>query len=140
MDRAAAVELGRRAAEMFGDFPSAARVRRATGGYVLDAGGYEVPEWVDVLADTPCRIAGASRGAASSSTRDISGVEVETPNRTARFPHGTTGFADGDFIEVTYGDSSGLVFRIIEADQGDQQTAVRVPVEGVERPAEWGAA
>ena len=110
---------------------------RRKGGPAVVVDGFKVPAWTTVHTDLPVRIGGASRGASSARRDDSAGAEVEVPVRTAHFPATTTGLADGDYIEVTSGESPGLVLRIVEATWKDQATARRVPVVGVVRPKEW---
>lgn len=120
--------------------PSFATVRRATGDYVKGADGYEVPEWVDVHTDEPFALAGSSSGDGGTRRVTIGGVEFQQATGVGKFRHDLTDLADGDFIDITDGEWAGTVLRVVEAVKKDQATARRVPVEGVERPAEWGAA
>jgi hypothetical protein len=112
------------------------QVRRKTGETTTDADGYEVDEWVVELAEVPCRI-GSDRGASQSRTVSTPGGDVTLAVRVAHFPAATEGLRDGDFIEVVDGRLLGSVWRIVEADDADQQTARRVPVVAAERPSEW---
>lgn len=113
-------------------------VRRKTGDTTTNAAGLEVAEWETIYTDLPLRLAGTSGGAAASRTQTLgSTAETQASRREAHLPHTTTGLADGDLIEVTAGDNTGLVFRVIEADWADQSTARRIPVEATTRPAEW---
>lgn len=115
---------------------STVQVRRKTGGTTTDADGYEVDEWVIELAEVPCRI-GSDRGAAQSRTVSTPGGDVTLAVRVAHFPAATEGLRDGDLIEVVAGRLLGSVWRVVEADDADQQTARRVPVVAAERPSEW---
>lgn len=119
---------------------STVRVHRSTGRLVQDdTTGLEVPEWAIVLDDLPARIGGTSRG--PSPTRNVPqpGGDVQTAVRVAHLPATTTDLADGDLIEVLYGEHAGRLWRIVEADPADQQTALRVPVVAANRPEEWSA-
>lgn len=120
-----------------GNGASTVHVWRKTGRNVPDeTSGYDVPEWVVELADTPCRIA-SDRGAAPSRTVSTPGGDLTLGVRTAHFPVATEGIKDGDYIEVTAGRLVGSVWQVVEADAADQQTARRVPVVAVDRPGEW---
>lgn len=111
-------------------------VRRKAGTFsVVD--GLKVPNWTVVHTDLPVRIAGTSRGAATSRRQDIGGTEIEVAVRQAKFPADTADLADSDYIEITAGENTGLILRIIEATWQDGATARRVPVVGVVRPKEW---
>jgi hypothetical protein len=128
---------GRAAAEA--RMPSVAKVHRKTGSASQnESTGLVSPTWTDVITSTPFRLSGAVRGSASYRTQDL-GADVEVASRIGHFPAATTGLQDGDYVEITSGENAGLVFRIIEATWQDQATAVRVPVEAVVRPTEWGA-
>jgi hypothetical protein len=126
---------GRHAAEA--RMLSTATVRRKTGGTTTDADGFEVPAWAIAYAGRPCRIAGMARSQSPSRTIDLGGVQVQVATRTAHFAHDTTDLRDGDLIEITAGELVGSVWRIVESDAADQQTARRVPVIATERPKEW---
>jgi hypothetical protein len=114
---------------------STATVRRKTGATTTDARGLEVPAW-STMTGLPCRIAGMARSQSPSRTVDIGGAEVQVATRTAHFPHDTD-LRDGDLIEITAGELVGSVWRVIESDAADQQTARRVPVIATDRPEEW---
>ena len=115
-------------------------VRRKTGATSTNAAGLAVPAWEDVYTSLPVRVAGTSNGASPSQTQTLgSATEVQVSRRELHFPHDTTGLRDGDLVEITSGDCSGLVFRITEADFADQVTARRVAVVATTAPAEWSA-
>ena len=130
MSLTGALAAGRRAAES--RMLSRATVYRKTGAMTTDADGFEVPEWVVIYTDLPCRIASSTT---SRTVTIADGVEVQVAQRVLHFPHDTTDLRDGDLVDVT-GEASG-VYRIVEADAADQQTARRVPVVATERPEEW---
>jgi hypothetical protein len=115
---------------------STATVRRKSGT-TTNADGFQVPGWVAVYTEIPCRIAGMARSQSPSKTVTIGGVSIQVSTRTAHFPHDTDDLRDGDLIEVTFGEVSGTVWRIVEADAAEQQTARRVPVVAADRPEEW---
>jgi hypothetical protein len=129
-----ALSAGRHAAES--RMLSAATVHRKTGATTTDTRGLEVPGWDEVYEDRPCRIAGMARSQSPSRTVNIGGAEVQVATRTAHFPHDTD-LRDGDLIEITAGELIGSVWRVVEADAADQQTARRVPVIATDRPEEW---
>ena len=111
---------------------STATVRRKTGLMTQDEStGLEVPEWAAVYAGTMRFVGGSTR------TVTIGGVEFQEATGRADFPHDTTDLADGDLVDITAGEWSGPVLRIVEAVKGDQRTARRVPVVEVARPEEW---
>lgn len=103
-------------------------------GYTLDANRLQVPAWEVVYAGK-CRIAGG-RGPTSSTPENTADLDIARSSMVGHFPHATE-LRDGDLIDVTAGESTGLVFRVVEADQGDQRTACRVRIIQAERPAEW---
>lgn len=115
-----------------------ATVRRKSGSTTVD--GMEVPTWTTVASGVPFRV---SAGNASLSTpgatrRQVVGnVETMLASRVGHFPASFTDLADNDLIEVTAGENTGLVLRVVEATWLDQSTARRVPVVEVQRPEEW---
>lgn len=136
MSVTSAVTAGRAAAES--RMTSRCTIRRKTGNKVIDADNQEVLEWVTVHTDLPLRIA-STPSATRSRSQTPGEAEIERATPRADFPASTSDLADNDHIEVTSGESTGRVFRIIDAGQTDQSTARRVPVEETERPTEWGA-
>lgn len=115
---------------------STATIRRKTGGTTTDADGYKVPEWADVHVAISCRI-GSDKGSSATRTVSTPGGDVQVATRTLSLPASTTNLADGDLVEVTAGELAGSVWRVVEADFADQQTARRCPVVATERPSEW---
>lgn len=126
-----ALSAGRMAAES--RMLSTAIIRRKTGAMVVGPDGLEVPGWTS-STPVPCRIGGMSRGQSGSRTLSVGGTEFQVATRIAHLPHGTD-LRDNDLIAVT-GESAG-VYRVVEADPADQQTALRVPVVAAEPPKEW---
>ena len=113
-------------------------VRRKTGATtVID--GVKVPVWAVVHTALPLRLEGKTDSASQSRRVETAGVEYELALRTAHFPVTTTNLTDGDLIDITSGESAGLVLRIVEADRSDQTTARRMPVVATQRPSEWSA-
>lgn len=113
-------------------------VHRNTGDTAQDEGsGLEVPVWATVHTDIPFRLDGSSTGDGGSRTVTVGGVEYQQATGVGHLPHDTTDLADDDFIEVTAGEWTGSVYRIIEATKKDQATARRVPVVEESRPGEW---
>lgn len=112
-------------------------IRRKTDNFVV-VDGQQVPEWLPTYTDHPVRIA-SSASAARSRTQRPGEAEIERATPRADFPASTSNLADNDLIEITAGENTGRVFRVIEADWSDQATARRVPVEATERPTEWSA-
>ncbi|TQK73366.1 hypothetical protein FBY23_5198 [Nocardioides sp. SLBN-35] len=111
-------------------------VRRKTGAFeVVD--GFKMPTWATIHTDLPVRLAGSRGGTASSRVRDLAGAEIQSPVREAHVPEATDDLADGDLIEITAGENTGVVLRIVEATWQDQATARRLPVVGEARPKEW---
>jgi hypothetical protein len=112
-------------------------VRRKTGRTVQDEDtGLEVPEWADVHTG-PTRLKGTPANFSPSQSLELPGGELQVGQRTAHFPVSVTGLRDDDWIDVTAGENEGTVWRIVEADFADQQTARRLPVVAEQRPAEW---
>ena len=106
---------------------SDAAVLRFIGLAPPDSEGYEAEEWATVHTG-PMRLAGAERGASTSRTITTPGGEVQLAVRIAHFPIGTPPFEDSDLIEITAGQNAGTLWRVVEGDRADQQTAYRVPV------------
>lgn len=111
-------------------------VRRMTGRAVQNEDtGLETPTWTAVY--TGRMRLGGSRNAATTRTESIAGVDVQVALRIAHFPADTDGLLDGDLIDITGGENTGLVLRIAETAWQDQATARRYPVESADRPGEW---
>lgn len=102
-------------------------VKRFVGYAPPDSNGYEAEEYLPVH-EGPLRLAGVSNGAPASRTVAAPGGESQTAQRVTHWPAQTATFEDGDLIEITAGESAGCVWRAIETDRADQQTAYRVPV------------
>lgn len=113
-------------------------IRRKTGNMVLDADNQQVPEWIVVHADLPCRLA-TSRGAIKSRTQTPGEAELERAAPDLHVPALTSDLANNDVAEITAGENTGEVARLLETSGTDQATARRIPVEAVERPTEWSA-
>lgn len=112
-------------------------VRRQSGTATDPETGLEGPGWVSVYADLPFRLGGSSSGDGGTRRVTIGGVEYQQATAVGHMPADTTDLRDGDLLEITSGEWSGSVFRIIEAVKGDQKTARRVPIVEVSRPGEW---
>lgn len=116
---------------------STATIRRKADNQIPGPDGIEVPEWLTVHVGLPCRIGGSNAGSSGTRTESVDGVEYQVATRVAHFPVATTDLEDGDFIEVTAGETVGTVWRIVESDEQDQATARRLPVVAELRPEEW---
>lgn len=103
-----------------------------SGGTTTDPDGFEVPGWTVVHYNLPFRLVEGD-----SHRVTVGGVLFEQATARGDMPADTTDLADGDLIEVTEGECSGAVYRIVEAVKGDQRTARRVPIAEAERPEEW---
>lgn len=115
---------------------STATVRRKTGITAQnETTGREAPQWATVVTDSPFRLKG-NRGASASQTMTIGGVDVTVALREGHFPVDVE-LADGDMVEVTSGENEGTVWRVVDGDWADQQTARRVPLVSAGRPEEW---
>lgn len=136
MSVTSAVSAGRAAAEA--RMTSRCTIHRQTGNMVLDADNQQVPEWEIIYTDLPCRIA-SSPSAARSRTQRPGEAEIERATPRSDFPASATNLRDNDLQEVTAGDNTGDVLKLLESDWVDQATARRIPVMAVERPTEWGA-
>lgn len=134
---AIAAELPFLRAEAEARMTSRAIVRRKGTGTTTDADGFEVPAWDVVDADCPGRLAGSPRGGSASRNVSVGSVEVTLAAREWHFPTSRPQLHDGDLIEITVGESAGLVLRVIEGSGQDQATARRVPVVEAQRPEEW---
>jgi hypothetical protein len=104
-----------------------------------EASGLEGDVWTSVATAVPFRLGGADRGGSGSRTLTIGGVETTVAVRVGSLPTTQTDLADGDLLEVTAGENSGVVLHVVEATWQDQATARRVPVFEVQRPPEWDA-
>lgn len=96
--------------------------------------GLETPSWVAELTALPGRLAGPSGGAAQSRKVSIGQTEVQLAVREWHCPASTAGIRDGDVIEVTAGENSGIYLRVVEAQWQDQATARRLPVVEIQKP------
>lgn len=93
------------------------------------------PIWA-VVYTGKCRVRGGRTG---------TGYRVQTTPAGDRavgvpeihLPCDTTGVSGGDLIEITAGERAGTVWRVLNADAADQQSAYRLPTEGTARPKEW---
>jgi hypothetical protein len=132
----AALDRGRALAEA--RMLSTATINRKTGRMVTDAAGIESPEWVVVATDVPIRLSGTAASSAPYKTQTPGGGTVNYAARVAHLPVTQSDLANDDYIEITGGENTGTVWRVIEATWQDQATARRVPVEQVKRPTEWG--
>lgn len=116
---------------------SRVRVRRSTGRTVQDEEtGREVPQWATV-ATVPFRLRGGRNGSVGTKAVTTGGVELQLATAEGHVPADTP-VQDGDLLEVTSGENAGTVWRVVESNRGDQQTARRVPIIEARRPAEWG--
>lgn len=116
---------------------STADVRRRTGVMAQDPDtGREYPVWTVVHAAIPLRV-GTTAPSTQTVQTSIPGGTVNRALLTAHFPASTTDLRDGDLIEVTAGETAGLVLEILESDPSDQKTARRVSVRSVQRPERW---
>lgn len=117
---------------------SDAIVRRKTGQTAQnEETGAKDPVWV-VVHEGPMRLKGATRNSSGTRSESVPGGEVQLATREAHFPIAVNMIRDGDFIEITAGGNAGTVWRVLEADHADQQTARRLPVVSEKRPTEWG--
>lgn len=117
---------------------SRATIRRMTGRMVQNEDtGRQYPVWA--VTHTALRLRVATSAAGSGQTRQVTlpGGAVNLAVLTVHLPATTTDLRDGDHIEVTSGENAGLVLKVLEADWSDQKTALRLPVEAVQRPEEW---
>lgn len=106
--------------------------RRASRGVQDEGTGLEATGWVTVATGQPFRLkAGRSR------TVTIGGVTFEEATAEAHLPASVSDVTDGDMLEVTDGDWTGSVWRVVEAVKGDQAVVRRLPVLEVPRPADW---
>lgn len=115
-------------------------VRRKTGRTVQDEStGAKAAVWV-VVHEGPMRLKGATRNSSGTRRDTVPGGEVQLATREAHFPIAVNVIRDGDLIEITAGENAGTVWRVLEADHADQQTARRLPVVSEKRPSEWEVA
>jgi hypothetical protein len=113
---------------------------RPTGSFVTDPDTDEqVPEWATVHTDLPGRLDAGHGHSGRTRSQDVAGQTFEQPIPEWHVPWGTTDILPGDHIDVTTGDTAPIVLRVLSVPRGDQQTALRLPVEVVDRPSEWGA-
>ena len=111
-------------------------VHRKTGDTVT-VDRMEVPEWEAVHTDLPFRLDGS--GTTDGGTRSVTlgGATYEIATGVGHMPAATTDLADDDLLEVTSGEWTGEVYRIVQAVKKDQATARRVPIVETPRPEEW---
>ena len=109
---------------------------RHPNGTALDASGRKVPAW-ETVGEFPCRLAGPSRGAASSRSQSPPGGEWEQGVRVLHLPHDTQRLRDGAVVEMTEGESAGTFWVVIEAGPADQRTAYRLPAKATTKPEGW---
>ena len=129
---------GRRAALL--RMTSTATFRRKTGATAQNETTGEVGDvWETTHTDLPGRLDAGHGHAGRVRAVDVAGVQIVAPDPEWHAPWGTTNVREGDYIDVTAGDSAPVVLRVREVPVGDQQTALRLPVEVVDRPSEWGA-
>ena len=127
-----AVHAGRRAA--LARMTSRATIHRE-GVTTTDPDGFEVEGWGVIENNIPCRLSGSTAGASGTRTVTTGGVEVQVAVRVLYLPASTTTLQDNDLVELTEGEQAGRFLRLHEATGADQQTALRVPVYEVPRPA-----
>ena len=127
-----ALAAGRAAAER--RMTSRATIYR-DGVPATDDDGFEVEGWGVIENNIPCRLSGSTAGASGTRTITTGGVEVQVAVRVLNLPASTTTLQDNDLVELTEGEQAGRFLRIVEATGADQQTALRVPVYEVPRPA-----
>lgn len=119
---------------------STCTIRRRSGRRAQDERtGKESPEWLVVHASLPMRVDFASSGEGASRTVTVAGVEYPEATAVHHFPVATTDLADGDYVDITAGESAGTVWSIVKAVRADQKTARRLPVKDESRPTEWGS-
>lgn len=111
-------------------------IRRKGSGTTTNGAGFKRPAWDVVAADVPCRVAG-TRAASGVRHETVGDVQIESALRVLHLPATTSGLRDGDYAEVTSGDTAGLVLRLVDTQFQDQATARRVQVIEVQRPEEW---
>ena len=127
-----ALAAGRAAAER--RMTSRATIYR-DGVPTTDDDGFEVEGWGVIEQNIPCRLAGARSGSSGTRTATVGDVETQVALRVLHLPASTTTLQDNDVVEITEGEHVGRFLRIHEATGADQQTALRVPVYEVPRPA-----
>lgn len=117
---------------------SRATIRRTTGRMTQDDDtGRQYPVWEVTHTALPVRVSNSAAGSGQTRQVTLPGGAVNLAVLTVHVPIATTNLRDGDHIEVTSGESAGLVLKLLEADWSDQKTARRLPVEAVQRPEEW---
>lgn len=119
---------------------STCTIRRRSGRRAQDERtGKESPEWVVVHAELPMRVDFGTSGEGASRVITVAGIEYPEATAVHHFPVFTEDLEDGDYIDITAGESTGTVWSIVKAVRADQKTARRLPVKGESRPTEWGA-
>lgn len=121
----------------------AALLRMTSTATIYRAGALSAPDpdtgiqsttYLTIHPATPFRLGGAERGSSGARTQDFGGVEVTLATRVGSLGVAASGIQDGDLIDVLAGENAGTVWRIVEADWADQQTARRVQIIAAERP------
>lgn len=99
--------------------------------------GLESTGWNPVYTNYPFRLRRSSLAGSANGTRRvvIADIEYQMSIADGHFPIGTQ-LEDNDLIDITYGENEGTIWKVVEAEQQDQQTSVRVPIIQVKRPPE----
>ena len=136
----AATALSRMRARATSRMTSRANLRRETGLGDRDEDTGQRPRLFETThTDLPGRLDAGHGHAGRTATHDVGGIELVRRVPEWHVPWGTQNVRQGDLIEVATGESAPLVLRIIDVPAGDQQTALRLPVEVTDRPWEWDA-
>ena len=131
-------EMAEHRADALSRMTSRCTIHRDTGTTATSpTTGRQVKVWRDVHGDLPCRL-GGNRGGGASRQGSSGGVDVELALRVLHLPHDVHDLTDGDLAEITSGEWAGTVWRLVDVEGADQQTARRVAVMQTRRPIEWG--
>lgn len=128
-------ELAELRADALSELTSRATIRRK--GAPVTVGKFTVPGWDTVGTDVPFRLEGSPSGAGSWKASELTDAKVVDASRVGKLPHDWTDLKDDDFIEITAGENTAVVVRVIEATWQDRDTSRRFPVVTVPRPKEW---
>lgn len=139
MDIVTDAELAQFRADALDRMTSTCTVGRKAGRAAQDeATGLDSFIWDQVYTALPTRIGGASRDASAWTTETrAGGLQESVAERVEHFPWDTDNLEDGDVVEITGGENTGLFFQLVEAAPKDQATARRVPVKQILRPEGW---
>lgn len=98
--------------------------------------GEEISPWIEIKQDLPGRLAGATSGAGSATTQSEGRVTIARQQPEWHCPYGTKGLRQNDLLKIVTGEHADTFWRLGAITFGDQQTALRIPIEQTDRPSD----